>query len=244
MRIISWNCQGKLRAKFQDVWKLQPDVLVIQECENFDEYSFKFDIKPTSKIWVGDVKSKGVGILSFSDCVVEKIDVIQVGRFVVPVRVRTSEEEITLFAVWAMDDKNKPRNRYIGQVWLALQDFEPLLNERTILIGDFNSNTIWDFPKRARIANHSEVVDFLSERKIQSVYHVLGKQRHGEEETNTFFLYRKPDRGYHIDFCFASEKLIQRKNSFEIGKTEDWIGRSDHMPLVFEFQDENLSDAT
>jgi len=236
MRIVSWNCQGKFRAKFSDVWKLQPDVLVVQECENFEEYSFKFDVEPSSKIWVGDTKSKGLGILSFSDCIVEKIEREQVGRYVIPIRVRIREEEITLFAVWAMNDKMQPRNRYIGQVWLALQQFEPLLNDRTILIGDFNSNTIWDFPKRTRIANHSEVVDFLSKRRIQSVYHFLEKQQHGEEVTNTFFLYRKPQRGYHIDFCFASESLIQKTSRFEIGKTEEWLGRSDHMPLVYEFQ--------
>lgn len=236
MRIVSWNCQGKFRAKFSDVWKLQPDVLVIQECENFEQYSFKFDVEPNSKIWVGDMKSKGLGILSFSNSAVEKIDVAQIGRFVVPVRLKTKEEEITLFVVWAMDDKNNPRNRYIGQVWLALQEFEPLLNEKTILIGDFNSNTIWDFPKRTRIANHSDVVDFLSERRIQSVYHLLEKQRHGEEAINTFFLYRKLEKGYHIDYCFASENLIERTNRFEIGKSEEWIGRSDHMPLIFEFQ--------
>jgi exonuclease III len=236
MRIISWNCQGKFRAKLADVWKFQPDVLVIQECEDFEQYNFKFEIEPTSKIWVGDRKPKGLGILSFGNCLVEKIESKSVGRFVIPVRVRSEEVEITLFAIWAMDDKIQPRNRYIGQVWLALQEFEPLLNERTILIGDFNSNAIWDNPKRARIADHSGVVDFLGERKIQSVYHFLEKQRHGKEEANTFFLYRKPERGYHIDFCFASENLIERESNFEIGKIEAWIGRSDHMPIVFEFQ--------
>lgn len=244
MRIVSWNCQGKFRAKFSDVWKLQPDVLVIQECEDFEQYNFKFEIKPTSKIWVGDRKSKGLGILSFGNCVIEKIESESAGRFVIPIRVFEEEEQITLFAIWAMDDKIQPRNRYIGQVWLALQEFEPLLNERTILIGDFNSNTIWDIPKRKRVINHSEVVDFLSARKIQSVYHLLENQRHGEEDTNTFFQNRKPEKGYHIDFCFASENLIQRTSRFEIGKTEEWLWRSDHMPLVFEFRGEKLPDAT
>lgn len=215
---------------------MQPDILVIQECENFEQYDFKFEVEPRSKIWVGDKKSKGLGVLSFSDCTVEIIEITPVGRYVIPVRVNSKGGEVTLFAVWAMDDKSKPRNRYIGQVWLALQEFEPLLNERTVLIGDFNSNAIWDFPKRQRVANHSEVVDFLQVRKIHSVYHFLEKQQHGGEETNTFFLYRKPDRGYHIDYCFASENLIQRISSFEIGKMEEWIGVSDHLPIVFEFQ--------
>lgn len=237
MKIVSWNCQGKFRAKLADVWKFQPDLLVIQECEDFEQYNFKFETEPTSKIWVGDRKSKGLGILSFGNCVVEKIESSSVSRFVIPIRVLAEEKQITLFAVWAMDDKIQPRNRYIGQVWLALQEFEPLLNEKTVLIGDFNSNSIWDNPKRARVTNHSEVVCFLSERKIQSVYHFLEKQQHGEEGANTFFLYRKPERGYHIDFCFASESLIARESNFEIGRIEDWIGRSDHMPIVFEYQD-------
>ncbi len=40
-----------------------------------------------------------------------------------------------------------------------------LSSQRSILIGDFNSNTIWDY-KKHRLSDHSSVVKFLEERGI------------------------------------------------------------------------------
>lgn len=34
MRIVSWNCAGKFREKFQSILPLNADIYVIQECEN------------------------------------------------------------------------------------------------------------------------------------------------------------------------------------------------------------------
>ena len=36
MRIVSWNCNGKFRAKFQEIAKLCTGIYVIQKCENPD----------------------------------------------------------------------------------------------------------------------------------------------------------------------------------------------------------------
>lgn len=36
MRIVSLNCNGKFRAKFQEIAKLCTGIRVIQECENPD----------------------------------------------------------------------------------------------------------------------------------------------------------------------------------------------------------------
>ena len=36
MKIVSWNCSGKFRAKFQEIAKLCTGIRVIQECENPD----------------------------------------------------------------------------------------------------------------------------------------------------------------------------------------------------------------
>ena len=46
--------------------------------------------------------------------------------------------------------------------------YENLLeNENVILTGDFNSNTIWD--RKRRIGNHSDVVEKLEEKNIESI---------------------------------------------------------------------------
>lgn len=43
-----------------------------------------------------------------------------------------------------MDNKENYEARYIAQVWLAINYYNDLLDKPSILIGDFNSNKIWD----------------------------------------------------------------------------------------------------
>ena len=57
-------------------------------------------------------------------------------------------QTFTLFAIWAMSNKENYEARYIGQVWLAINYYADLLMGSTILVGDFNSNKIWDYKAR------------------------------------------------------------------------------------------------
>jgi len=147
--------------------------------------------------------------------------------------VKNGRSHFTLIAVWA----NNPGDRgfqYVGQVWKAINFYSDLLNdERTILVGDFNSNTIWDKPRRE--GNHSTVVDFLERRGIHSTYHKFFNQKQGKEKHNTLFMYRHKDKSYHIDYCFASEDFMQKLQHVEIGKHKDWCKHSDHTPLIVNF---------
>lgn len=40
MKIIEWNCQGAFRRKNDKILLLQPDILIIPECENKDRLEF------------------------------------------------------------------------------------------------------------------------------------------------------------------------------------------------------------
>ena len=139
----------------------------------------------------------------------------------------------TLFAIWAMSNKENYEARYIGQVWLAINYYEEMLGDATILIGDFNSNKIWDY--KARVGDHSDVVNKLADNNIYSIYHRHFEMEQGKEKHPTFFLQRNLNKSYHIDYCFASADLIDRVQNVEVGTYQNWTAYSDHSPLIIDF---------
>ena len=48
-------------------------------------------------------------------------------------------------------------------------------------------------------------------------------------------MYRKIDRPYHVDYAFMSKGLLGRLDLISIGEYEKWSDKSDHMPLILEF---------
>jgi exodeoxyribonuclease III len=121
MRLISWNCQGAFRKKADLILALQPDILVVQECEHPDKYfNYLTNKKPDSVYWDG-IKHKGICMLSFNDY---KFELLQnfnpVFRYILPFRVTGHGQTFILFAIWAMSNKENYEARYIGQVWLAI----------------------------------------------------------------------------------------------------------------------------
>lgn len=49
-------------------------------------------------------------------------------------------------------------------------------------------------------------------------------------------MYRHKNKPYHIDYCFASEDMIDKLHSVEIGDYEFWVKYSDHVPVIVEFK--------
>ena len=155
---------------------------------------------------------------------------------VIPIKVTGGQFDFNLFAIWAYNPTDR-EGRYITQVWKAINHYENLIKENPIiLIGDFNSNTIWDY-KKHRIGNHSLVVDYLKERNIFSTYHSHYNQIQGKELHPTLYMYRHKNKPYDIDYCFASAVFMERLESVEIGSHEQWSILSDHNPLITVFKD-------
>ncbi|HQV98810.1 MAG TPA: endonuclease/exonuclease/phosphatase family protein [Bacteroidia bacterium] len=236
MRLITWNCQGAFRKKADFILALQPDILVIQECEHPDKLKFSAEtLKPDSVYWYSDGGKKGIGIFSYSNYKFELLPEFNPEfRYVLPIQVTGNGQTFTLLAVWAMDNKEKREARYIGQVWLAINHYKDLLGSSTILIGDFNSNKIWDY--KDRVGSHSDVVRYLASRDIHSVYHKHFNMEQGKEEHPTLYLYRNLEKPYHIDYCFASADLLEKVKQVEIGSYENWFMHSDHSPVCVLFE--------
>jgi hypothetical protein len=53
MKIIEWNCQGAFRNKYERIMALEPDILIVPECESKHKFG---DIipEPSDFFWYGD----------------------------------------------------------------------------------------------------------------------------------------------------------------------------------------------
>ena len=232
MKIIHWNCQGAFRKKQERILALKPDLLIISECESEERLQFgKLTPQPNQFYWYGDNVHKGVGIFSYSDLRFElRADFNPKFRYILPFTVNSPSQIFDLYAIWAMGDMANRKERYVGQIWLAMNYYKNHLTKPSILIGDFNSNQIWD--KKSRVGNHTDVVNLLNQYEIESLYHKRTKIDFGKEEEPTFYLYRKAERPYHMDYCFCSKQLTKNGFQFDIGTFKDWLDLSDHSPII------------
>ncbi len=227
MRIVSWNCNGALRKKRHLLDELRADILVIQECEN-PARTQDADYKQWagSHLWAGDNKNKGLGVFAKSGMRLEALDLDAGGlQLFLPCMV----DGIMFLAVWTKE-AGSPTFKYIGQLykWLQLHKSQ-LAQQRAIVIGDLNSNACWDVWDRWW--NHSDVVKELADIGLHSLYHAQTGLDQGSETQPTFFLHRKLEKPYHIDYAFLSE-MLKESAQLSIGATELWIEYSDHMPLI------------
>ena len=116
----------------------------------------------------------------------------------------------------------------------ALLHYADFIREReTILLGDLNSNAIWD--RERAVSNHSSVVKLLAEANLVSVYHEYFGETPGRERQSTYFHYRSPQRGYHLDYCFVPKSWLGRLKTVTVGAFDPWCTQSDHTPLLVEF---------
>ncbi len=213
----------------------KPDILIVPECEHPDKLQFNSTLQmPNDMLWFGNNKNKGLGIFSYNDFKIKLLNNHNPElKMIIPIAVKGNGYKFTLYAIWANNPAD-PDGQYVEQVWKAIHHYDKKIkNRQTILIGDFNSNTIWD--RKYRVGNHSNVVKRLEEKSIFSCYHFHYKQVQGKEEHPTFYLYKHKDKPYHIDYCFASSDMLGKMQSIEIGEYDFWKKYSDHVPVIVTF---------
>jgi exonuclease III len=223
------------RNKANFILPQKPDIVIVSECEHPDKLKFKPGVLlPNDCLWAGKNLNKGLGIFSYSGYKFKLHDsYIPDFQNILPITVTGGKVDFTLFAIWANNPADKGYE-YVGQIWKALNHYDDLLqSQKTILAGDFNSNTIWDKPHRE--GNHSAVVALLESKKIYSTYHRFHNQQQGREKHNTLFMYRHRDKAYHIDYCFASTDFAEKITDVKVGTHKKWAELSDHTPLSVTF---------
>lgn len=220
MKIVSWNCHGRFREKFSCMQALDADIYVIQECENPERYSKEFSRFYHNHVWYGEKDSKGLAVFARSGIVIHLNDWPSYClRHFISVRVN---EAFDLLGVWASPP-------YIEEYYVYQAINIERYNRDTVIIGDFNSNAIWD--KKIKRRNHAAVVEILNAKNLVSAYHYVTGEEQGEESKATFYMYGHRDKPYHIDHCFLAAERI---GSFQILEADGWLQYSDHMPIVLE----------
>lgn len=225
MKIISWNCNGKFREKYKDIIKLNADIYVVEECEEPEKYGYaEF---ADNYLWVGEKPAKGVGLFANKGVSIKNNNWPNYHmRNFLSVNING---DFDLLCVWAC----KP---YIEEYCIYQAVHREKYSADMVIIGDFNSNKIWDKEHGSR--SHSVVVEELKDIGLVSAYHYVTGEEQGCESKNTFYLYRHKDKGYHIDYCFANPENIKK---FQILSGEYWIKYSDHIPIMIETFDKKDS---
>lgn len=223
------------RKKAYAILAYHPDILIVPECECIEKLLFGPDIlQPSDILWFGKNRHKGLAVLAYNNLKLTPLDGHNPDlQMIVPISVSGGEFDFNLLAIWA-NNPNDPDGQYIEQVWKAIHYYDKLISpERTVLAGDFNSNTIWD--RKHRPGNHTNVVKYLEEKGIYSAYHLHHHQIQGKEQHPTFHLYKHQNKPYHIDYCFVSGDIAKGLQSVEVGEHSYWTKYSDHVPVMVTF---------
>ena len=235
MNIITWNCQMAFRKKANKILAYDPDILVIPESESKEKIDFGSHVKaPSQSIWIGNNINKGLLVCSYNEDISININeqYNEDYKYILPIDVKVGEKFFLMLAVWTQDTKNT-YSSYIVQLYRAIDYYKELFDNKTLILGDLNSNVMWDYYKKE--ANHTDVVNILDDFGIKSIYHRFNNVVQGKEVHNTLYMFRKEHKPYHIDYIFAGKYWQRKLQNLDIGQYQDWIEYSDHMPLIANF---------
>ena len=227
MKLATWNCDQAFRKKQHQLRELEPDIAVVPECENPAEKGNWSEF--TDWRWTGDDPHKGLGVFTRNGITItDTTEIVEADHFL-----HVETDVVDVLAVWAMNDEENPRQRYIGQVYTALENHPELLDENTVVAGDFNWNVIWDeSPKSPLCGDFGDVRGELNQNELYSAYHAVCDDEFGKETEATFYMHKKEKRPYHIDYAFVPRGLMKSNVGVTVGGYDDWIDASDHVPLL------------
>jgi exodeoxyribonuclease III len=227
MKLVTWNCAMALHKKHEKLLSLDADIMVIQECSR----KFLKQINRAqgwSSAWFGKNPNKGLGVMVRAPWIIREAQPLKpkwIARLVID-----GPMSLELFPVWACVGTRRAE-AYIGQVHRLLDILERTRPAHsTIIVGDFNSNSIWDGGRR--INDHSAAVGRLRKLGLESAYHGFFKQTQGAEKHPTFWFTKNKKKVYHLDYIFLSGQLFPKLKHVEVGHHKDWLSFSDHAPVL------------
>lgn len=230
MKVVSWNCNGGFRNKYNVLFEAYPDadLYIVQECENPDFYNskpFKELFVKGFHVGMPDYFMKGIGVFSpkglhlrRTKCMFStSLMMMGYAPFVV-------NNNVKILAVW-------PHGKYVEEMIDFFNANEELITDDLLIIGDTNSATEFNsqHPKKK---NHTVMVEWLAQHGLVDAYNHHTNEAEGEETVPTFYLQRKKEKPYHLDRAFVAPSKLMR---FEVAEDHDyWLQYSDHIPVMIE----------
>lgn len=231
-----------LHRKLDALQSLRPDIAVVPECAAPDVVTKRLNgtTLPTSCVWIGSNRNKGLGVFAFNDYVLALADtpVDETNPWFAPVKVQ-GPVSFNLVAVWCFHYRNDLKRRAReNAVVVALDRYrEFTASGDTVVAGDFNNHVRWDKTRNPPV-NHSNSVAALDRLGLVSAYHHHRRINQGEETEPTHYWRdrRKDGPTYHIDYVFIPQAWLRGLRAVDVGCFEEWCGNglSDHVPMVVE----------
>lgn len=221
MRIVAWNCcRGPIAKKVSALESLRPDVAVLSEAVAPGAQSDQL-------LWFPSNASRlGIQVRSFGESKLKRLKAADLPNCVVPVRV-SGPVDFNLLAVWTW-----PAPSYTKAFVNGLAAYARLLRRGpTVVAGDFNGSPAFDKPTQ-RIKWWTDAFSQLHEAGLVSAYHEFNAVGFGHERHATHHFLRRPERPFHIDFCFVPRPWAAKRLEVHIAGGPPWSALSDHFPLV------------
>lgn len=221
MRIVAWNCcRGPMARKATALAALRPDVAILSEALAPAEESAQLHWYPSN------ASRLGIQVRAFGPYTLRRLKRAELPNCVVPLRV-SGPASFNLIAVWTW-----PAPSYTKAFLNGLSAYARLLGRGpAVVAGDFNGNPVFDKHKQ-RVKWWTAGFAQLQEAGLVSAYHQFNGVAYGDEGHATHHFLRKPERPFHIDFCFVPRAWALRKLDVHVAHGAEWYALSDHFPLV------------
>jgi hypothetical protein len=234
MRLVVWNCCSGGARKWGWVEELAADIAVISEGPRQSPRPAPTLLEP-AVAWLaaGHSPHKNVAIGS-SRLTLEALEArSDQGQWAVPGHVVGGPD---VLGIWSCPP-TPSRATYAASVIATLNAWEEMLaSGQMVVAGDFNVG--FPIARDGRTQHARRLVRTWEQLGLVSVYHHYFDVQMGQESRPTFFDERRRRLGWHIDYVLMHRQHLHRVRNVELGDFWEWVesGRSDHVPLIIDFE--------
>jgi hypothetical protein len=234
LRVVTWNCNMALDRKFERLLSLRPDVAIIQECASPERLAAKGrPLACTAFKWIGFNEDKGLGILTFGDLIVCRHRAYADAFALYLPAVISGRWRFHVLGVWTADPRKVPPGATNDPV-RAIGFYRSFIDEAsTIVAGDFN-RLPQQMTARAKGAGGPSAVELLTNAGLANADYVMSDATGQPALRRTHYHQRHFARGFVVDYLYIPASFGAHLSAFEVGDPHDWLGLSDHVPLVAE----------